>query len=305
MDATSDISRGGELISFKNLIAKSWQEYKNKYWTLMAIMLAPTLSAYIIGLATASATLAVNSDGLSLSRILAATFLTLILVVLNIWAQGALILAADAGKEKLNLISLYRRAWPKVGQLWWTAILSALIIMAGLVLFIIPAIVIGISLGLVNYIVMLDKFKGLDALVVSQEYTYVRRGQFVWRIVGLIGTAIVVYIIGGTIAGLITTSDESAQQLSEVILSLLTTPFFTLYLYLLYREVKRMRGEVDLTSAKARRTRRMYKILAIASPLIWLIVSVGAMFLFSDTLSNVDSLLKLQPTATPSPVVSQ
>ncbi len=161
-------------------------------------------------------------------------------IVISIWGGVALVYKAVHNPEKLTVGQAFNHSKSKVAPVFWTGILSGLIILGGFILLIIPGIIFAIWYSLAENVVIAEGLKGWAALKRSKFYvkgyagSIVARGLVAGLMVGLpiwiievIISALIPAVIPGS-AGLIIT------LFLTITLSSLAAPMGILVSYLIY-----------------------------------------------------------------------
>lgn len=159
-------------------------------------------------------------------------------VYITAWGQAGLLLQIihrSQNKQKPFKETL-REARPFVPSLIWTGFLSVLCILAGLVAFIIPGIALIIYLTFVQWVVINNKGKGVEAL--KQSFRLVR-GNF-WPVaVRWLGVMIIITIIVGIPQSALTEGTLAFNVYNGLVnvLSFVFGPLVTIYLYQIYQDL--------------------------------------------------------------------
>ncbi|MFA5001078.1 MAG: hypothetical protein WC531_02495 [Candidatus Paceibacterota bacterium] len=237
-----------KLISVSDLFKNAWAIYREKFALVVGLLVLPFL------LLVVSQLLMLTQNGLASAL---AVLIGLASGVGILWGSASLILALRDRTQKLTIKEAYRLGWTK--KLWsliWVAILATFIVGGGYWLFLIPGIILTVWLMFAQVLVLVENEKGMKAIVKSREYT---RGYF-WPILGryvLMAIAVtLVYAILMFLVGLVTRqlgglSFAILNSLLGVIVSVLVTPWAVIYLYLVYENLKQIKGgSVVVNSAK-------------------------------------------------------
>lgn len=150
----------------------------------------------------------------------------------------------------------------------WLFILSGFIKTGGFLLLIIPGIVFSVAFTFAPYIVAEEKGKGMDALMLSMEYV---RQHWVDVFIRLL----LLWLLGAVVGSI---------PLVGPVLSLLYIPFEYLFVFLLYRNMVDIRGELVPSASSATR------FLVVALSVIGWIVIPGLLVFFIG-LAVVQNLL--------------
>lgn len=233
----------GNLTPVGQLVGDSWKLMRERwvvYVKCSLIFIAAVIVVVIVfggfGMATGVAHLLLqNSDynaawGLGT---LGFGFLLLILAIILIIIGGTIVKAATTYIFGVTHVPTVKEAlgvgWKKFWPFLWTSILSALIIIIGLILFIIPGLVFLVWYFFATYIVLFEGESGWTALQKSKKYVQGRFWPLAGRLALLIGGAIVVSLL----------SQGIFRQLSGLVSWLLIGPFATAYTVKLYEDFKR------------------------------------------------------------------
>lgn len=201
----------------------------------------------------------VYSDIISWFTGMAVMFFVVIVpvIIIQVWGQAAMIYAVKDSRENIGVVESYRRSWRKIGALFWVGLLSFMIIAGGSMFFGIPGIIFAVWFSLANYIVVSEDIGGMNALLKSREYI---RGRG-WEVFGLLLVIFLIWVgvsigvqFGFAIVSMVFTSSIAMilSLLSWIALAMFV-PFFVSYVYLIYRHLRRIRGDVGFDSSSGRK----------------------------------------------------
>lgn len=262
---TSDLSRSGDLSSYKDLLKNSWKQYKNNFLLYLTLLLIPVIVLESSIYAQFYASTFSNTNIYSIL----ANILPLAGIILFFWGEATLIISISRPDIKISFPDRLKQAWPIIGRLWWASMLRLFAVVAGLGMLFLPGLILMISLSLVSYVVVLEGYKGLDALIVSREYSAVRRSQFTRLLATAVLMLAVIYYVGRLLVGSYVLSwSISPDTIINVIMTALFGPFLAIFIYRLYSEAKGLRGVVDITAQNLQQTKMLYRILTIIGPLV-------------------------------------
>lgn len=264
-----------------DLLKQSWERLISRIWTYVGIALLPAV--VVIGgmlvMGFLGAVIWSQTGGVA-AGILFFTFGLIFvgaIVILQIWAQVSMLYVVNS-TEKVGVIDAYRNTLPKLLSYAWITCLVSLVVIGGMVLLFIPGIIVGVWIGLAIYVFILEDVRGMNALIKSKEYV---KGRW-WPVFGRFVSVGFLFFVAQNIIDVIAKKGGflvgGTFFVMSIVLSLLTTPFITIYAYLIYRNLKRLRGPFEFVPNKNDRT--MFWILAILTPialiaLIILVISVG------------------------------
>ncbi len=236
-----------------SLFKKTWNFFKSNWKSLVPIIILPA-ACFALG--------QIISLFGGVSFILAVVIIV-IGMVLSIASQPAVVDAIyklNNGSTTLKLVDQYKVGFKIFWPVLLLGVLQALVSLGAAVLFIIPAIIVGIYLSMYLYTLVLDGKRGYEALTESYSLVYGRWFDVFVRFlfVGLvyIGSAIVVagasYILSA-IFGI--TSDSVSQFVLSMALNIILTSvmgtIIAVYLYNLYLSLKATRRpNVDVAGFK-------------------------------------------------------
>ena len=233
------------------LLKKSFEIYKSRFWALTGISAVPSLLMFFFALASL-AFLAEMQKFLGLPFILIIGLLWLLVALsVQFWSQISLLYAIKDRNEKIGIKEAFRRGWGKMNSFAWVLILTGFITMGGSMLFMIPGIIFSIWFVFASYILVNENIGGMNALMKSKAYVQGHWWSVFWRFLALglifIGPFIALAIILGAITAGITivAGKTGASIFSDSINFLITTfltPFLIIYSFLLYENLKEIKG---------------------------------------------------------------
>ena len=229
-----------------DLLERIFQVYKDKFWTLVGIMLLPFLLGWIgygawwlltlVGIITnifKNISLE-NTNGLILLLllILFGLIFFIILIFAGLWAQASLLCAIKEKEQDIGIKEAFRRGWHKIISYYWISVLSTFLVLGGFLLFFVPGIILAIWFSLALYILVAEDKKGMSALLRSKQLVNGKWWTVFWRqlLIALLvmGAGMIISfipLVGRNLAGLI------------------TTPFIHVFGFLLYQDLKRFKKE--------------------------------------------------------------
>ncbi len=227
---------GGEIPSrgLGDILSAAWDLYAANAAKLIGVV-----AIYIVPLALLAALVRVYFTFGGLFGGLVVGGLTLgISFVMGFAVQGAVTRAAAAATvgDPVDVEASYRWGFAHLGGIFVIALLAFLAILAGLVLFVIPGLIIMIMLGVSMPAYVIEGKQGTDAL--SRSWDLVK-GNF-WH-------AVAVLIVTGLLVGIVTQVVTLGRSffliwITSTIASIITAPFSALVSVLLYVDL-RAKGE--------------------------------------------------------------
>ena len=249
-----------KIIPVRDLLKSSWVDLKSHLWTYLGISLIPTVTMFfsgiIVGLISVGSLAAISKQVISGSPSSSVTFIilmvVLILAVLVIntvftWSHLALIVAIA---EKVGFSAAFGKARHFIVKSWWVSFISGFLILGSFPTIVFP-LVMSIWFIFSNYIVVSEDTTGLNVLLKSREYT---RGLW-WSILGRLLLLGIVYCLFLGVIEVIrkTTSSEVLPSILSLALNLCIGPYFVIYIYNLYNDIKFRKGSFEFNPSPRRR----------------------------------------------------
>ncbi len=252
------------LISASQIISKSitlYRENSRLFLSYLAFLLIPNLIfASMAGFSDESFQGTVGSGQLVLLAVVGIVVYIFMLVV----SLALMRILYDryegrpAAEPKVGIKQVIPTFWPVV----WTIILSAIAILCGFILFIIPGIIFSIWFSFSIYATLFDGQKGGAALKASKHLVQGRWFAVLWRLVApafvfgivLLVLQFTITAVGGFFGYSETSVFGSISNvivfLLSVVLSVFTIPLSTGASIILYSELKKTAGTVSTSSDK-------------------------------------------------------
>jgi len=171
-------------------------------------------------------------------------------IFVGAWVLAAMLTAVKDGGEGVGVIESYRRAWERMPAMVVATILQALCILGGFVLFVIPAVIIGVWLSLAAVVVVAEKSAGVASLGRSKSLVEGRWWDVFARLLLLFIGMFVVYFVPTVILQVVlrTGLAEASilffafSNLFQWALNLVLAPLAYVFLYELYVDLRRVKG---------------------------------------------------------------
>jgi len=290
------------LISPSRLLKSAFELYRKHLKLIVALMAAPTL--FIVG------GLLVAGYGNMWGHLLVAVGR------IAAYAFGIGLVALYAG-QITSRDEVVSRGMKLFFPAIWVSILAGLATMGGFFLFIIPGIVLTILLSIVQPILVVEDKRGFAALIASWNYTKEYKGKILWRML-VIGvcfllTVIVIGILGGMVTGesiKVSVGEAGNAEgnlvtniLLDVVSSLFLTPVIIAFMYLLYRNLKDVRGAASELGVEE--TSRIKKklialiVVAIVGMIIFIAIMGWLIFAYMSVLGEPGSPFQMQNSLVP------
>lgn len=246
----------------KELLREAWQSYKNKFWSLLGIMAIPYLAAFVLaGIFGAGISAAIALP--LVWKVVAAVIVlaaALAFIYVQVWGQASLI--TFAAEEASSLKESFLKSRPLIMALFVTNLLVGLSILFGVVLFVVPGIIFALWFMFTSFIVVLEKASGFNAAMKSREYFRGLGSDIVLRLLLLLLVYIFFTIAVSIVAGIIS-HNETATGSIRAIANFVIAPFWVVFMVTLFKDVKRIKGEVSAVSSG-----KAFKVFASIGALI-------------------------------------
>jgi hypothetical protein len=231
-----EMTMHAQVTPIRELFSRTWTQYKERALPILAVIL---ISTVIIGGLFMVMILFGMFGGAIMTQIMDSTaaiviiavlmsIFLLIITILLIWCQTAML--AIIVDEDLGIIEAFQRGWEYFWPMTWVLTFLSGILMAGLAFGILPGFLFLVWFGFCAFIMLEEDRRGLDTLLASREYV---RG-YGWNTFGKMAVVGMISVVASIIPFL------------GQILSFLFTPFFMLYLLAMYRDLKSIKGTVEL-----------------------------------------------------------
>ncbi len=232
------------------LLRESFQIFKNRIWVFLLLMLIILLVPFlfILPFAIFFFSLGLVQDRipdflfipLTVFGILMAVIAFLVMVVINLWAGLSLLYAIKERDQKIGIKESLAKGWPKIISYLWISILAGFITIGGYLLLIVPGIILAIWFSLAAFVLVSEGLKGMNALFRSKQLIKGFWWQVFWRFLVL---NIIIFLIG-LIVGFI-------PFVGRFII-LFTVPFSMIFGFLIYENLKKLKGEALFESPRTK-----------------------------------------------------
>lgn len=259
------------------LIDQAWTIFTDRLGTILAIVLIPVALSVVLGMVGAGIFSVVrfqndgtvNWLGIAFGIILGIALILAFVLIIG-WGQVALLYAIKDRGEKIGFKESYRRGWHKLASYWWVAILTGIIVGGGSLLFGIPGIIFGIWFLLATYVLVAEDVKGMDALFKSKEYV---RGYW-WAVFGRTLLFGILSFIASLILRFI--------PFGSIVASLFLGPLALIFSYLIYTNLKTIKGEVSYVATSGKKA--LFVILGLVGVIVIPVLFLSALLaVFSKT----------------------
>jgi hypothetical protein len=275
-----------------DLLKRTWQVYKTRLGTFLGIMSLPIFPIIIIGiLHKIRAEIIYRSFGISISPfwhrvseillkygeyyddffIILFLFLSLISAFLFFWASVSLLYAIKERETKLGIKKCLQKGWHKIIPFVWISILAGFITTGGFLLLIIPGIILRVWFSLAIFVLISEDLKGMNALFRSKQWVEGYWWKVFWRLFVITLLSIVVF------SPTLFLKKEIGKDVIEGIISLFWSPFYLTYSFLIYEDLKKVKGEIPFEVPK-KRTKIKYILVGVLGFLLVPIILISVVF---------------------------
>ncbi len=220
-------AKTGELKSISDLFGNSWELFKNRFWTLNCLYLLSALFLFVFIGIFLGTSLLLSMFFPEHKNILIAVGVLIGMIpgfIAMFWGFSAFILAVT--NEELGIGDSLRLGRQRVFSFLWIYTLVGFIITGGFLLLIIPGVIFLVWFAFAQFILASEDERGMNALLKSKEYV---KGK--WFDVFL--RLFVIWIMSGCV-GMV--------PVIGPIVSLLFFPFVMIFIYLVYQDLKEIKG---------------------------------------------------------------
>jgi len=249
---TSNMSdnTNNSLIGIKKLFSESWKIYKNKFKVFFGILIIPTLITLFFVIFFASIFMTVFSANSFMSSAKTPSIILFVLgiifavfiIIIQMWSQVSMLYVIKDYKENINIKEAYNRSKSSIFPVLIVSSWIGLALFGGFMLLIIPGIIFYVWFAFSNFVLICENIKGKKALSRSKEYV---KGKWFKVFIRLLVSIIVCAILYSIVAGIfskIGVDKKIVENLTTLISGLFLSPFFGIYLFLLYEDLKRIKN---------------------------------------------------------------
>lgn len=215
-----------------SLLGRAWEIYQRRFGTLVLLLLFAIFSLLLsVLLFTGIGALLSNLAPDMRRPLIAAGVVTGLMAGLAVmfWGIGAFICAVT--DESLGMREAMEKGWQLFGPFLWLFSLTGFIAGGGFLLLVIPGIIFSVWFVFAKFILVAEGERGMDAVLKSKEYVRGRWGE-------VFGRLFVIWICETAV---------SSIPYVGVICALFFAPYAMIARYLLYKDVKAVRGPVPST----------------------------------------------------------
>lgn len=197
-----------------------------------------------------------------------------------LWAGATIINILHNQNDKIGYKEAFSKSWPIFWSLLWVAIITGFLTGGAILLFLAPGIIFTVFFLFSQLVTVLEGERGMKALLKSREYAR----DYFWAI---LGRYLLVLLVSVVVYAVLISLGEALGSviglLVQTLANILVTPFILAYIYLLYKNVKEVKGEVV---APVGANGWPYIITAIAGYVVFLLAVLFMVLVFTSALGG-------------------
>ncbi len=273
---SQSVSASGQTISSLPgaiaILGQAWTIYKQRIGTFLGILIIPTLVYglifgifFVVSVVFLGVKLLFfrNIDSLFATGVIGVILLCLLVIFLFLmviigitWMHTALLYAIKDSQEKIGVIESYKRGWRKIISYWWVSLLMSFIILGGFPFLIVPGIIFAIWFSLALFILIAEDLKGMNALLKSREYVRGRWWSIAWRFLFIAALYLVITFFSFPFLWFF-------GPIIFIIELFLLYPLAIIYGFLVYSNLRAVKGEIVFTPTRGKKAIFIIAILGI------------------------------------------
>jgi hypothetical protein len=226
------------------MLQQAWDMFKTHWKTLLGITLVGWLLMAIIALIFFGSEILLSRN-LQSPEVISPSgitfFIGLVLVFMIAIIQQAALVYKVGVDNNAGIMQSIRGGLQRAAAFFIAGLLGGIAIILGFILLIIPGIIVLVWFALAGYVVVIEGASGIQGLQRSKELV---KGYW-WATFGRILFWIIIAILVSIVTGLISSVSEPLGSIVNSLISLLITPLAVIYMYLLYRSLKQIKGSPD------------------------------------------------------------
>lgn len=264
------------------LIQEAWNVYKRNagtYISLILLSIAFSFVGVLVGLLAGVVTFTATQDIVS-AALVGVLIGIPVLMYLTYWVQASLLKAtvADSEGEKTSVAEAFNGSKSLILPLFVLGLISGFITLGGFALLVIPGIILTVWFSMSTYILFKEGKKGFEALLTSREYVRGMAGTvfiylFIFAVLGYALQSIPTFFFNQADA-------EFAGSLFSMIISFIVGPLGMLYSVGIYKELRRIKGEVSVTVTSLDKAK--YLAVGAIGTFLFLFVLVNLVSVFAS-----------------------
>lgn len=236
--------------SIGNLLSQVWQIYKARFWVIFGLVILP------FAISRFSSSAVVPKPIVILFSVAG--------IIVGVWFAVALLFAIRDREQKIGFQESLAKGWHKLTSYWWVSALTALVVMGGFFLLIVPGVIFSVWFGLAAFVLVSEDLKGMNALFRSKQLVQGYWKSVFWRLF-VMGALVAAIVLGFEVFSYLL--QNQTLKLIGQLATILVAPIATIYSFLIYEDLKKIKQGIVFESPK-RGTKTKYIIVAILGLLL-------------------------------------
>jgi len=234
------------LPSVRNLLSRSWELYRANAKKFLIILVVP----FVVSLVASLLLRPLDDPSVvfpdSLGLLVAGLLLNIIAAIVTIIAEIAIIYSIDDPAKSAS--EAFRKGLSRFFPFIWVGILTALAVLGGFILLIIPGLIFAVWFSFSYFVLLFEDRRGIAALKQSKHYV---QGYF-WQVVGRTLALLIVVVITVIVVGLIgSLFGSSGSTILQSLATFLIVPLALAYYYWLYQAIRAAKGDLPMPAEPA------------------------------------------------------
>ncbi len=297
-----EIYSSQSLLSPREILNEAWSLYKLRFKIFLGVALIPSLILillFALFVILGFFSLGLKSTILNYLLIVVFVFIFIIAIFLQFWGRAALIYAIKDSGENIGIKESFRRGKGKIYQVFIVSLLSGLITMGGFLLFGIPGIIFLVWFTFAMFVVIEEDLKGMNVLLKCREYVRGYWWKVFWRnlyIGGIVmAIGLVFKIFESMFSFLNLPALENLISLVNVIVVVILAPLTTIYQYLVYKNIKAIKGDFAFTPSRSSKIKLI--IIGIVGSVLGVLMAIAILplinNLYNESHTYVDTVVPI------------
>ncbi|MBI4970486.1 MAG: hypothetical protein HZC17_01405 [Candidatus Omnitrophica bacterium] len=249
-----------KLAGVGELFSASWSLYKSRFWTLITIGVIASLILFLFQgvFILLGAAKNIPSANISFFFMIAVNFLAVLcVIVITLWSSAALIFAISKASESMGAVEAGKKAWAVVMKYFVVSFLAALVVAAGMILFVIPGIYLAVGLSMAPLVAIIEYQDVTIVSALKKSRAYVKGywwpvfGRFLFLLLILFGFGIILglllFLPLTFFASLSREINSMLRPIGSALIDVILTPFSTIYWFMIYSGLKQMKQTQELS----------------------------------------------------------
>jgi len=225
------MENNSEFISVREHLSDSFEIYKKGLGVYVALMAIPVIISFLI------------TSMFNQGFFVAGTILIPLVLIINLIATSSLYYAVVHNAKNVTFSDSIKSGLKLAIPFFWISFIKSFLTSGALIFFVIPGLIFSIWFYFSSYALFTDEARGMNALLLSRDYIkgFVRKVVFRFLIIGILMALVWVPI------ALLSRYFESGiiGVLTSTAYTIFITPFAIVYGLVMYKDIKRIKGEIS------------------------------------------------------------